>query len=181
MGTFELNKIAGALLGSLLLAMCLNIISDAIYSRPKPAKPGYVIPVAPQAPSAESTGPSAQAVLPIEQRLAAAEEKKGQAGAKACQACHSFHKGAAAKAGPPLYGVVGRSIGSAEGFEYSEAIKSKGGTWTYADLDLFLASPKSYAQGTKMAYAGENDPTKRADIIAYLRGLSDNPEPLPGK
>ncbi len=181
MDIFELNKIAGALLGSLLLAMCLTIISDAIFSHPKPARPGYVIPVAPQAPSAGSTGPSATAVVPIEQRLAAAEETKGQAGAKACQACHSFHKGAAAKAGPPLYGVVGRTIGSAEGFEYSEALKSKGGTWTYADLDLFLANPRAFAQGTKMAFAGEDDASKRADIIAYLRSLSDNPEPLSGK
>ncbi|MCI0467476.1 MAG: cytochrome c family protein [Beijerinckiaceae bacterium] len=178
MDSFELNKIAGALLGSLLLAMSLNIITGEIYSRPKPVKPGYVLPMEPEPASASD---AAAAVLPIERRLAAADEKKGQSGAKACIACHSFNKGAAAKSGPPLYGVAGRAIGASEGFEYSEAIKSKGGTWTYADLDLFLANPKAYAEGTKMTYAGEADPSKRADIIAYLRSLSDNPEPLPEK
>jgi cytochrome c2 len=81
--------------------------------------------------------------------------------------------------GPPLYGVIGRAKGSVEGFDYSEAIKSKGGKWTYADLDQFLADPKAYAQGTKMAFAGERDPVKRADIIGYLRTLADAPPPKP--
>ena len=79
--------------------------------------------------------------------------------------------------GPP----VGRARGSVVGFEYSEAIKSKGKAWTYADLDLFLTNPTAYAPGTKMTFAGESDPAKRPDIIAYLRSLSENPEPLPQK
>ena len=64
-------------------------------------------------------------------------------------------------------------------FDYSETLKSKGGKWTDDDLDQSLANPKAYAQGTKMAFAGESAPGKRADIIAYLRTLSDNPKPLP--
>jgi cytochrome c len=178
--SFELNKIAGAYLGTLLFAMSLNVISGAIFSRPKLAKPGYSLPSTPEK-AAAGTAVATPSIAPIEKRLAEADMKKGQADSKPCQACHNFEKGGAAKIGPPLYGVVNRPKGSIAGFDYSDAIKSKGGKWTYADLDQFLANPKSYAQGTKMAFAGESDPAKRADIIAYLHTLSDNPEPLPVK
>jgi cytochrome c len=179
--TFELNKIAGAFLGSLLLAIGLNVASGMIFSHPKLAKPGYDIPVPPEAAAAASSAESAPAAAPIEERPASADAKRGEADVKVCEACHNFAKGAGVKVGPPLYGVVGRAKGSAVGFEYSEAIKSKDKAWTYADLDLFLTNPRAYAPGTKMTFAGESDPAKRADIIAYLRSLSDNPEPLPEK
>jgi cytochrome c len=61
----------------------------------------------------------------------------------------------------------------------AKRVKSEGGNWTYADLDLFLANPKAFAQDTKMAFAGESDPAKRADTIDFLHSLSENPEPLP--
>ena len=81
--------------------------------------------------------------------------------------------------GPGLYGVVERPIASHEGFAYSDSLKGKGGKWDYASLDHFIEAPKGFASGTKMAYGGEKDPARRADIIAYLRSLSDNPAPLP--
>lgn len=144
------------------------------------ALPGYVIPVAAQSTSAEgSTPPAVVAALPIEQRLAAADENKGQADVIPCQSCHNFEKGAGRPtSGPSLFDVVGRAKGSVQGFKYSEALKSEGGNWTYADLDLFLANPKAFAQDTKIAFAGESDPAKRADTIDYLHSLSENPEPL---
>lgn len=164
----------------MLLAIALSVVSGGIFSRLKLAKPGYVIPVAAQSTSAEgSTPPAVVAALPIEQRLAAADENKGQADVIPCQSCHNFEKGAGPKSGSLLFGVVGRAKGSVQGFEYSEALKSEGGNWTYADLDLFLANPKAFAQDTKMAFAGESDPAKRADTIDYLHSLSENPEPLP--
>jgi len=98
---------------------------------------------------------------------------------KPCQACHNFDKGGVTKIGPPLYDVVDRPKATVNGFSYSDAIKSKAGKWTYADLDQFLADPKGYAPGTKMTFAGEADPIKRADIIDYLHILSDSAEPLP--
>ena len=66
-------------------------------------------------------------------------------------------------------------------FSYSEALKGKGGNWSYDNLDHFIAAPKAFASGTKMAYGGEKDAAKRADIIAYLRSMADTPAPLPGK
>jgi cytochrome c len=180
LNTFELNKIAGACLGTLLFAMWLNVISSAIFGHTKLVKPGYLLPSA-QEVAAAGSGAATPSIAPIEQRLATADVQKGQTDTKPCQACHNLDKGAGAKIGPPLYGIVDRPKGSVAGFDYSEAIKSKGGEWTYDDLDHFLANPKAYAQGTKMAFAGETDPAKRADLIDYLHTLSDKPESLPAK
>ncbi len=87
-------------------------------------------------------------------RLASADAAKGQAAAKKCMACHSFEKGGPNKVGPDLYGVVERPKGSHEGFNYSAAMKAKGGNWTYEDLDHFIHGPKAFVPGTIMAFAG---------------------------
>jgi cytochrome c len=111
--------------------------------------------------------------------LAKASAAKGENDVHACQTCHNFEKGAGVKIGPPLYGVVGRPIASVPGFDYSSALKGKGGNWTYDKLFVWIAAPSEWAPGTKMAFAGEEDPHKRADILAYLRTLSDSPVPFP--
>ena len=177
MDSFEFNKIAGGLLGTLLFTMALGVFSDAVFSHPKLAKPGYDLPAAEEA--ALSTGGEQAAVAPLPERLAKADPKKGEASAKACGACHNFEKGAGAKIGPPLYGVVDRQRASVAGFAYSDAMKGKPGNWSFEELDKFIANPKGDIPGTKMAYAGEKDPQKRADIVDYLHTLSDNPAPLP--
>ncbi|ACK52794.1 cytochrome c class I [Methylocella silvestris BL2] len=178
MFSFETNKIAGAILGSLLLAMGLGVIGQMIFSHPALKTPGFNLPAL--AEGGESGGaPAAEAVASLPERLAKADVKRGESLTKACQACHSFEKGGAAKVGPPLFGVVGRPKDSIAGFGYSDAMKAKGGAWTFDDLDHFIASPKGFISGTKMGFAGEPDPQKRADIIAYLRTLSDSPVPLP--
>ncbi len=177
MFSFEFNKFAGAILGSLLLAMGLGIIGQLIFTHAPLKMPGYNLPA--PAEAAESAAPTAAAVAPLPERLAKADAAKGEAATKACQACHNFEKGAGPKIGPPLYGVVGRPKGSIPAFAYSDAMKAKGGDWTFDDLDHFLTDPKAYVSGTKMAFAGEPDPQKRADIIAFLDTLSDHPVPLP--
>ena len=75
--------------------------------------------------------------------------------------------------------MVDRPKGSVAGFEYSAAMKAKGGQWTYADLNQFLIKPQAYVKGTKMGYTGEANEKKRAEIIAYLRTLAKEPAPLP--
>ncbi len=174
--SFEFNKMAGAFLGTLLFIMTVATISDAIFSHPKLTKPGYDLPTV--VPGAAPSGKPAP-VEPLPQLLAKADPKKGEAETKPCQACHNFEKGAGVKIGPPLYGVVGRPKGSVPGFDYSEGMKAKGGNWTFADIFEFIKDPQAYVPGTKMTFAGEPDPHKRADLIAYLRTLSDNPVPLP--
>ena len=146
---------------------CSAIHLGGVFSHPNPIKPGYILLFHPRRrhPFRAQCSLGAQST-PIAVRLTAAGAKKGEADAKPCKACHDFEMGAGGKIGPPLYGVLGRSKASTEGFAHSDALKSRGGSWTYADLDSFLANPK----GTKMTNAGENDPPKRADIIAYLPG-----------
>ena len=176
MDSFELNKVAGAVLGALLLVAGSGFVAELIY-HPKPAgNAGYDLP---EAKEESAAAPEAAKVEPIAVRLASANVEKGQGGTKACQACHSFEKGGPNKVGPDLWDVVERKKGAHEGFEYSAGMKEKGGAWTYADLDEFLTSPKAYVKGTKMAFAGISSPQERANVIAYLHTLSDSPKPLP--
>ncbi|KQO54273.1 cytochrome C [Methylobacterium sp. Leaf86] len=178
MDSFELNKVAGAVLGTLLLAMGSGFVAELIYS-PKPAgSAGYALPE-PQPEAAGGGAAAAAKVEPLPVRLASASVEKGTGAAKKCAACHSFEKGGPNKVGPHLWGVVDRQRAHEGGFEYSAALKEKGGTWTYDELDHFLANPKTYVPGTKMAFAGIQAPQERADVIAYLRSLADTPAPLP--
>jgi len=177
MDSFQFNKFAGAILGALGLTLGLNLISEGVFSHTKLAKPGYDLPGAMQESEAKSE--TAAPAEPLPKLLASADVAKGQADTKVCQACHNFEKGAGVKVGPPLYGVVGRPKASIAGFEYSDGLKAKGGNWTFEDLNSFITSPKTYIAGTKMAYGGEANASKRADIIDYLHTLSDKPEPLP--
>lgn len=170
------NKIAAGILVPLLFAVALNVGSSIIYTPHKPAIPGYDLPQ--PEPVAEGGGEQAQAE-PLPVRLASADATKGQGAAKKCLACHVFEKGGPNKIGPNLFGVVGHQKGAHEGFAYSAAMKGKGGTWTYDDLDHFLTNPKGYVPGTIMAFAGVSSPKERADILAYLKGLSDSPVPFP--
>jgi cytochrome c len=177
MDSFEMNKILGAILGTALVVVALNIASGAIFAPEKPAKPGYNI-VVPKAAGTEEKAP-AEKEPPVAQLLASADPKRGEDAAKVCQACHTFEKGGANKIGPNLWGVVGRARATMSGFDYSGGMKSMGGTWTVEDLNQFLAHPQVFVSGTKMTFGGLTRPQTRADVIAYLNSLSDNPAPLP--
>jgi cytochrome c len=177
MNSFELNKVLGAILGTCLITLALNIAAGAIFAPEKPAKPGYAIAV-----KAQGEGDKAAAKPPeepMEAMMATASVEKGQATAKQCQACHTFEKGGPNRVGPNLWGIVGRPRASEAGFNYSAAMKAKGGTWTFGELYAFLANPRGYIPGTAMTFAGLSRGQQRADVIDYLHTLADNPEPLP--
>ncbi len=177
MDSFELNKIMGAVLATCLGLLTLNIAAGAIFAPGKLEKPGYAIAVPDQPGAVETAKP--EPAEPIEVRLASSDPVKGQAAAKQCAACHTFEKGGPNRVGPNLYGIVNRPKASHEGFNYSAAMKAKGGNWTFEDLDGFIASPKTWLPGTTMGYAGLSRGGQRADLINYLHTLSDNPVPLP--
>jgi cytochrome c len=133
------------------------------------AKPGE------EKPAAEGGGDAAFLAL-----IAKADPKQGEADAALCKVCHSFEKGGPAIVGPDIYGVVGRKIASAEGFNYTPALKAHAGdSWNFANLDHWLKNPQAFAPGTAMAFPGVPDDNKRAAIIAFLRANADNPAPLP--
>lgn len=167
----------GALFGAILIALLLNLFSYAVVSSEPASPPGFDLPSG----AAPVKAAAPVAAIPLPDLFAKADPAKGQTLAKVCATCHGFDKGGANKVGPNLYGVVGRAKAEAAGFAYSDALKGKGGKWSFEDLNAFITSPKTFAPGTKMGYAGETDAGKRADIIAYLRSLSDSPVPLPTK
>ena len=157
------------------------------YLRTLSAKPEDLPPVT-QAIPANASAAAAPASAPagdppVDTLLAAADPKQGEAETKkvGCTACHTFNEGGKAGLGPNLYGVVGAPHGHMEGFNYSTALKSKQGPWTYDELYQWLKKPSAYAPGTRMTFLGIANPKDRADVIAYLRSLSPNPEPLPSK
>ena len=179
MDSWTLNKIAGAVLGTCVVGMGIGIVAQGIYQPGGAAKPGYALPEPKATASVPPSGEKKPEIVPIAVRMEHADPKKGEGTAKVCSACHNFAEGAGAKVGPGLWDVVDRHKGKVEGFEYSAGLKAKGGDWTYDDLDQFLTKPSAYVQGTKMGYPGQDDPEKRADIVAYLRTLSKDPKPLP--
>ena len=178
MNSFELNKILGAILGTCLAVLALNIAAGAIFYNEKPAKPGYAVAV-----KAEGAGEKKEAApkeAPLPERLAKASVDKGKSTAKQCEACHTLTKGGPNRVGPNLWDVVGNERGKGRnGFNFSSAMKAKGGEWTYDELDKFLTAPREYIPGTAMTFAGIKNPQQRADVIDYLHTLSDNPKPLP--
>ena len=177
MDSFELNKIVGAVLASCLVLLATSFAAGAIFSPVKPEKPGFEIAVKEEAPAGkEAAAPPSE---PIEKLLQTASVEKGAAAAKICGACHTFEKGGPNRVGPNLFGIVGDKKGEGRGFNFSAAMKGKGGTWTYDDLNQFLANPKAFVPGTAMGFAGLPKDSVRADVIDYLHTLADTPVPLP--
>jgi cytochrome c len=178
MNSFELNKILGAILATCLIMLALNIGAGAIFSPEKPAKPGYAIAV--QEHGAGEAAAPKEAEQPIETLMANASAEKGATTAKQCQACHTFEKGGPNRVGPNLWGIVGDERGKDRGgFNFSAAMKAKGGEWTFDELNKFLANPRGYIPGTNMTFAGLSRDTQRADVIAFLREHADSPVALP--
>ncbi len=177
MDSYELNKIAGAFLFTGACLVAVNIIAGEIYAPQKLDKPSYEIAV--EVPEKPEPAAAPEAKPSITALLANASIDRGKSAARKCVACHTFEKGGANKVGPNLWDTLARPIASHAGFNYSSALQSKKGNWTVEDLDAFIASPRGWAPGTSMAFAGVSRARERADLIAYLNSLSDNPAPLP--
>jgi cytochrome c len=177
MDGMEINKLIAAVLVVGIVFFVAGLIGDNAIRVTAPTH--TVINIAGNARPATPSAPAAEP--PIEALLTQADAKRGEADTQklGCIACHTFNQGGHAGVGPNLYGVVGGPHAHMVGYDYSAALKAKQGPWTYDELYQWLKKPGAYAPGTKMTFAGIEDPKERADVIAYLRSLSANPEPLP--
>jgi cytochrome c len=180
MNRYRLNQIAMAVLGALLLFFGARTIVNLAFEKPEAEKPGYEVAKPGAKPGGEAAKPAGESEAELDALLAKADPAKGAEVAKKCEICHNFEKGGPNLIGPNLYGVLGRDVASHEGFDYSPALKAKGGKWDYASVSAMDANPAAYVPGTKMAlFPGLPDIKQRADLLAFIRTKSDNPPPVP--
>jgi len=179
MSSAEWNKVFAAVLLAGLIAMMSGFIAGKLVAPKFPAEAAYKVEVPDDAPAA-AAAPAEPKLEPVGPLMASADPAAGQRGSRACGACHTFDKGGPNRVGPNLWSIVNNKHAHAEGFAYSDAIKSKANTpWSYEELNAFLANPKAYAAGTKMNFAGIRSVQERANLIAWLRTQADTPAPLP--
>ena len=170
------NTIAGWVLGGGIAALGLSIASGMYFhaETPEAGKQGYAIQ------GVETDDAGGAAVVPIGNMMATADMSKGETIFKKCIACHTVASGGANGIGPNLWAVVGKPLASHAGFSYSDALKSKGGTWTFDALNEWLSNPKKYAPGNKMTFPGLGNPEERAALMVYLNSQGSNlPLPTP--
>jgi len=172
--TDKFNTIAGWVLFAGIVALGASIVTGEIFHEERPEKMGYPI----EGVEVESAG-GAEADKPIAFYLATADAAKGADVFKKCAACHNADKGGPNALGPNLWGVLGEPIGQGKGFAWSPALAGKGGSWNWDNLSDWLKSPKTFAPGTKMTFAGLSNPQDRANVIAFLNSKSDSPQTPP--
>ncbi len=181
MSDLSTNKMLAAVLATGLVIVGLNAVIPEIFQKTPPAKPGYLIAVAPDlaggAPEAPDVSPDWGTVLKT------ADPAAGEAKTAACKSCHNFDPAGTNGIGPGLYGVLGRKPGSHPGFAYSPAmiaLSAKQPIWDFDHIYEFIAGPQKYLPGTKMTFIGLKQPQDRINVIAYLHTLGSSlPIPAP--
>jgi cytochrome c len=144
-----------------------------LFASHNPEKPGFPIE------DAEAGAGGGESAVPLANLLAAADPAKGEAVFAKCAACHTIASGGANGIGPNLFGTMGEEIGHGKhGFAFSAALAGMGGSWDFEKMNAWLTSPRKFAPGTKMSFAGLSSPEDRANLIVYLNAQGSN-LPLP--
>ena len=173
MDSFEWNKIAGAVLFTLLVYIGVQNLGGILFATKDANPEAYVVEGVADDTVVAADAAVVEEIVPIAELLQTASVDKGEKISKKCVACHNFEQGAPNKIGPALWGVAGRDIGAMAGFAYSSTLAGLDGDWSAEALNGFLENPKAYAVGTSMAFAGLRKAEDRADIIAYLQSLKN--------
>ncbi len=166
------NTIAGWVLGAGIVALGAWLVTGEVFKGESHAKGGWELA------DAEGGEGGGEAEQPVEFYLAQADVAKGADVFKKCTACHTIEQGGANGLGPNLWATMGKPHGHVAGFAYSDALKSVPGVWDWKGMDEWLTSPRAYAPGTKMTFAGLGNPQDRANLIVYLNSMGSN-LPLP--
>ncbi len=181
MSGIELNKIAASVFLAGIIAMVSGLIAEGLHGEGGHGAHetrGFKVEVTAEEGSA--AGAAEQKPVDIIPYLAKADLAAGEKLIGRCTSCHTFEKGKPNGVGPNQYGLVGNHMAHEPSFNYSDALKGKGGKWNFQELSEFLTSPQKYIPGNRMAYAGMKKPEERAAIIAYInQKFSDNPVPIP--
>jgi len=179
MDSFEWNKIAGAVLGTLIFVLVIKFGTEAIFEVEKPAKPGYVVEGVTEEATSASTAPVEETIPDWGTVLPKADAAAGQKISARCEQCHDLSKGGPNKIGPNLWNVIGRARGTHPGFSYSGAMTASHDAWTFDNFFKFIKSPAAYVPGTKMSFAGLRSEQDRINLIAWLRTQADSPLAIP--
>lgn len=168
------NTAAGWTLFAGIVALGTTILTGEHYHHEKVEKGGYEV-----ADAAPEGGAGGAAAKPTD--FSAGDPAKGAEIFKKCTSCHTINQGGANGIGPNLYGTMGEEIGKGKGgFAFSPALSGHGGKWDWNTMDEWLRSPKKFADGTKMSFAGLSNPEDRASIIRYINEQGSNlPVPPP--
>ena len=162
----RLNTTFGWILGAGIVALGSSIVSGMVFhadSPEAPEEPGYFI----DAP--EEGAEAGEMSIAEAMTMEGVDVSKGEAVFAKCTACHTINQGGANGIGPNLYGVMGSAIGShAAGFAYSSALSGKGGSWDWDNMSEWLKSPRAFANGTKMSFAGLSKVEDRAAVMLYM-------------
>lgn len=171
------NNLICISIGWLIIILGIKYAGDFLYSNPAPEKNAYDI--AGDAPVLAKKTEVKQANS-LQKRLSQGNIQNGQKVFGQCALCHTPVKNGPARVGPPLWEVLGRPLASIRDFTYSRAMRAKTGkVWDFANLDIYLAAPQKMVPGTAMSFGGVKNDQDRADLILYLRSLSDKPLDLP--
>ncbi|MEI9996323.1 MAG: cytochrome c family protein [Rhizomicrobium sp.] len=181
MDSWEWNKIAGAVLGTLILILAIKFGTEALFEPEKPAKEAYHVEGVTETASAggAAAGPAVEALPDFGTVLPKADVAAGKAISTRCEQCHDLSKGGPNKVGPNLWDLIGRPRATHPGFDYSSAMSADHNPWTYDKLFKFIKSPQGEVPGTKMTFAGLRSPDDRINLLAYLRTQEDTPAPIP--
>lgn len=178
MDSFELNKISAAVIIGVLLYVSVDMVAESLFHVEELEKSAYVVEGL-NSTEAVAVVAVVEEVPSLSELMVSASADRGARVFRRCQACHTDTSGAANKVGPNLWGIMGAGRGAVAGFGYSAAFQAAGGTWSFENMDEYLASPSKAIPGNKMSFAGLRKEKERADVMAYMNSMGDAPVPLP--
>jgi cytochrome c len=173
------NNIAMATLSAMLFIFASRTGVEIATSSHALEHPGWELPKAVSTSPGAAPAEEAFSFAKIAALLPKASAEGGQDVFRRCTACHTGDKGGRNGTGPNLYGIINRKVASHEGFNYTPAMKGKGGDWDWEHLASYLHDPKAIVPNTAMNFEGVKDNAELADLLSYLRTLSDSPPALP--